>query len=220
MNLGDQCVLVVRGLIALGLGHRATQLVQWHLLGAVAHGDAVHRNGGAGGDALDIVFLTIHRLHDATVFAFADQVDAVHRSAAPDGILGLRVDPHRFLREVKAGFLHVAQHADGGTRLAINLLVADCIRAAGEHHGGQQNAEHDGGDHGEDPGQPGPLDNQTDDDHHDYRQQESTGLKPRQGLVFLSRVLVDLDDLLDCALLLRLRVLFRHHFFLCWDETH
>ena len=33
MNLGDQCVLVVRGLIALGLGHRATQLVQWHLLG-------------------------------------------------------------------------------------------------------------------------------------------------------------------------------------------
>ena len=137
MNLGDQCVLVVRGLIALGLGHRATQLVQWHLLGAVAHGDAVHRNGGAGGDALDIVFLTIHRLHDATVFAFADQVDAVHRSAAPDGILGLRVDPHRFLREVKAGFLHVAQHADGGTRLAVNLLVADCIRAAGEHHGGQ-----------------------------------------------------------------------------------
>ena len=147
----------------------------------MAHGDAVHRNGGAGGDALDIVFLTIHRLHDATVFAFADQVDAVHRSAAPDGILGLRVDPHRFLREVKAGFLHVAQHADGGTRLAVN---------------------------------------QTDDDHHDYRQQESTGLKPRQGLVFLSRVLVDLDDLLDCALLLRLRVLFRHHFFLCWDETH
>ena len=77
---------------------------------------------------------------------------------------GTRVDPHRFLREIESGALHVAENADRGTGLAFHLLVPDIVGTAGEHDREQQQSNHHGENHQRDPRDPTPMEHDAADD--------------------------------------------------------
>ena len=198
---------MVRRAVRLVADDVAAQLLQRHLTLAVADHHTVHGDLRAGGDALDGLLLAVHRAFDAIVIAFTEQVDAVVSGAAPNGVLGARIHPHRLLGEVEAGLVDVAQHADGRAGLAVELLVSDHVGAAGEHDGRQQHAEHDGDEHEEHPRQHRPTEYDAEDDEHDHGHEERAGDQRRKHLVFLVRVLEDRYDLFDRALLLGLRLL-------------
>ena len=137
----------MRRLIGLALEHGLAQILQADLLRPLAYADSIDRDFGTGGHALDVVLLAIHGARHTAVIAFAKQVDAVIAGATPNGILGLRIDPHRLLREVETRFADVAKNADGGAGTPFELGIADLVGTIGEHHGGEQQADHDGKDH-------------------------------------------------------------------------
>ena len=137
MDGGHQLVLVVGRQVALAVEHGLTQVLQARLVLTLTDVDAVDGNIGSGGHALDVLFLTIHGTLDTAVFAFAQQINTVVAGTAPDGVLGLRINPHRFLREVEASLVDVAENADGGTLTAFKLGVSNLVGTVGEHHGGE-----------------------------------------------------------------------------------
>ena len=202
MDGGHQLVLVVGRQVALAFEHGLTQVLQARLVLTLADVNTVDGNIGSGGHALDVLFLTIHGTLDTAVFAFAQQINTVVAGTAPDGILGLRINPHRFLREVEASLVDVAENADGGALTAFKLGVSNLVGTVGEHHGGEQQAKHDGQDHGRDPSDHRPLEYDAKHYEYDDRRHEHASAQPRKSLVFGMGVLEDLNDLFDGALLL------------------
>ena len=175
---------------------------------AGAHADAVDRDRRAGGDALDLALFAVHRAADTLLVALTEQVDAGIAGAAPDHILRLRIDPHRFLREGVAGLADIAQHADGGARLAFELRVADSVSAVGEHHGEEQGAQHDRGDHEQDPGDDRPVEYDAEHNRDDNRRDEGACGQPRQLLILFVGELEQRDDILHHVLALAAIALF------------
>ena len=204
MDGGHQLVLVMGRLVALELEQRLAHVLEAGLVCAGADVHTVDRDFRAGGHALDALLLTIHGSLDAIVIAFAQQIDAVVTGTAPDGVLGLRVNPHRFLGEVEAGLADVAEHAYCGTGTTFDLGVADLVGTLGEHHGGEQHAQHDGKNHEQDPAEHMPLEYDAQYDEHDNRCHEHATAQPRKRLILSLGVFEDLDDLADGALLLLL----------------
>ena len=197
-----QLVLVAGRLVALALEHGLAQILQARLILALADVDTVDGNIGTGGHTLDILLLTVHGTLDAIVIALAEQIDAVVTGAAPNGVFGLRINPHRLLRKVEASLVNVAEHADGSTLTSFKLGVSDFVGTVGEHHGGEQQAKHDGEDHGRDPSDHRPLEHDAKHHEHNDWRHEHAAAQPRKSLIFGVGVLEDLNDLLDGALLL------------------